>query len=133
MTVSKSTGGKTPFELWTRSKPVVSHLRVFGCIAHVKNTRPNLKQLEDRSKPMMFVGYEPRSAAYRFYDPNTKHVCISRDVVFYEEGAWKWSVEQAAEMDSEFIIEGETEFFQTTSVVLGCVEVAAPAISTANM
>jgi hypothetical protein len=105
-TMSKSTGGKTPFELWIGSKPVVSHLRVFGCIVLVKNTRPNLKKLEDRSKPMVFVGYVPGSATYRCYDPNTKCVCISRDVFFDEEGVWKWAGEQATEMDSEFIIEG---------------------------
>jgi transposase InsO family protein len=51
--VSKSTGGKNPYELWTGSKPAMNHLKVFRCVAHVKNTRPHLKKLEDRSHPMM--------------------------------------------------------------------------------
>ena len=44
---SKSIGGKTPYELWTGSAPGVHHLRTFGCVAHVKNTTPNLKKLDD--------------------------------------------------------------------------------------
>jgi hypothetical protein len=54
-TVSKGSGGKTPYELWTRRAPTVHHLRTFGCIAHVKVTTPNLKKLSDRSKKMIFV------------------------------------------------------------------------------
>jgi hypothetical protein len=49
--------------------------------------KPNLKRLEDRSKAMVFVGYEPGSAAHRCYDPHTKHVHISRGVVFDEDAS----------------------------------------------
>jgi hypothetical protein len=34
---------------------------------------------------MIFVGYEPGSAAYRVYDPATRRVHISRDVIFDEQ------------------------------------------------
>jgi hypothetical protein len=112
---SKSIEGKTPYELWTGSKPAVNHLRTFGCVAHVKNNTPNLKKLSDRSRKMIFVGYEPGSAAYRCYDPATRKVHISRDVVFDEECVWDWSIDQAAEMSFDFLVaEQETEFFQTT-------------------
>jgi hypothetical protein len=47
---TKSVQGKTPFEAWSGRKPSVDFLRVFGCIAHVKDTRPHLSKLEDRSK-----------------------------------------------------------------------------------
>ena len=49
--------GKTPYEMWSRKKPKLSHLRIFGSIAHVK-TLGALGNLEDRSKEMVFVGYE---------------------------------------------------------------------------
>jgi hypothetical protein len=61
----KGSDGRTPYELWTRTTPAVSHLRTFGCIAHVKVSTPNLMKLLDRSKRMIFVGYELGSAAYR--------------------------------------------------------------------
>jgi hypothetical protein len=47
-----------------------------------------MKKLEDRSKAMMFMGYEPGSAAYMCYDPVSKKVHISRDVIFDEEVSW---------------------------------------------
>jgi hypothetical protein len=57
-------------------------------VAHVKNTRPHLQKLKDRSKPMIFMGYEAGSMAYHAYDPTTKRIHITRDVVFNEEAKW---------------------------------------------
>jgi hypothetical protein len=85
---SKGTSGRTPYELWTGSTPAVQHLRTFGCVAHVKDTRPHLRKLDDRSKPMIFVGYEVGSMAYRAYDPATRRLHITRDVVFDEDAKW---------------------------------------------
>lgn len=53
---TKSIEGMTPFEAWYGKKPAAHHLRTFGCIAHVKNTSPHLKKLDDRSTKMIFVG-----------------------------------------------------------------------------
>jgi hypothetical protein len=55
----------------------------------VKVTKPKLTKLDDRSKPMIFVGYEPGSAAYRCYDLVTKKIHIGRDVVFDEDAVWE--------------------------------------------
>ncbi|WVZ61698.1 hypothetical protein U9M48_011528 [Paspalum notatum var. saurae] len=54
---SKSTGGKTPYELWTGAVPAVHHLRTFGCVADVKVTTPNLKKLDDRSHSEFVVEF----------------------------------------------------------------------------
>jgi hypothetical protein len=89
----KAIGGRTLYELWTRSAPVVHHLRTFGCVAHVKVTTPNQKKLDDHSWCMIFVSYEPGSKAYRVYDPTTRRVHISRDVIFDEAAQWAWSNE----------------------------------------
>jgi hypothetical protein len=40
---------------------------------------------------MAFIGYKPDSKAYRFYNPHTRRVCVSQDVVFMEECLWDWS------------------------------------------
>jgi hypothetical protein len=84
----KGSDGRTPYELWTWTIHAVSHLRTFGCIAHVKVSTPNLKKLLDRSKRMIFVGYEPGSSAYKCYDLVSRRVCVSRDVIFDEDGMW---------------------------------------------
>ncbi|WVZ84977.1 hypothetical protein U9M48_031942 [Paspalum notatum var. saurae] len=88
---TKSLENKTSFEAWHGRKPDVTHLRTFGCIGHVKVTRPNLAKLEDRSKPMVFLGYEAGSKAYRLYDPVERRVHVSRDVVFDEAASWDWA------------------------------------------
>jgi hypothetical protein len=46
--VTRSLDGKTPFEGWYGRKTNVHFLRVFGCRAYVKETKPGLKKLDDR-------------------------------------------------------------------------------------
>ena len=87
---TKSLDGITPYEGWHGSKPSVHFLRVFGCKAYAKETRPGIKKLDDRSHPMVMLGYEPGSKAYRLYDPMKKRIHVSRDVVFDEGEGWKW-------------------------------------------
>ena len=55
--LTKSLQGLTPYEAWTGSKPSIEHLRIFGCLAHVKILEGHLKKLNPRSKPMVFIGY----------------------------------------------------------------------------
>ena len=87
---TKSLQGVTPFEAWHKRKPRVSHLRTFGCVANVKQNGPGLNKLSDRSKKMIFIGYEAGTKGYRFYDPSTGRLVISRDVIFEENLAWNW-------------------------------------------
>jgi hypothetical protein len=56
-------------------------------VVHVKDTTLNLKKLDDRSRPMIFIGYELGSKAYRVYDPVNKKVHVSRDIVFDEQAS----------------------------------------------
>jgi hypothetical protein len=67
---------------WEES--AMHHLRMFGCIIYVRNTTPHLKKLEDRCYKMIFIGDESGSKAYRVYDPVTKHVYVTCDMVFNE-------------------------------------------------
>ncbi|MCH97475.1 retrovirus-related pol polyprotein from transposon tnt 1-94, partial [Trifolium medium] len=62
---------------------------VFGslCYKHVPEARR--KKLDDKSEPMIFVGYH-RTGAYRLYNPITNKVEISRDVKVLEDECWDW-------------------------------------------
>ncbi|WVZ71837.1 hypothetical protein U9M48_020372 [Paspalum notatum var. saurae] len=102
-TTTKVTGGKTPYELMNGTAPTVHHLRMFGCVAHVKVATPHPKKLDDRSRAMIFVRYEPGSKAYRVYDPDTRRVHVSRDVVLNEEAQWDWK-DDREECDNDFVI-----------------------------
>jgi hypothetical protein len=87
---TKSLKGITPYEAWHGKKLDVSFLRTFGCVGHVKVTKSNLLKLEDRSVPMVFLGYEAESKAYLLFDPKVHRVVISHDVVFDEGARWNW-------------------------------------------
>lgn len=104
---TKALDGKTPYEAWFGRTPAVAHLRTFGCVGYVKDTRPHLKKLDDRSAPMVFIGYAIGSKAYRLYDPKTERVHVSRDVIFDEDAAWNWKeAEQTAPVDlGDFAVE----------------------------
>jgi hypothetical protein len=52
---TKGLQGATPFEIWYGKKHSVHHLRTFGCIAYVKNTKPHLSKLEDRGHKMILL------------------------------------------------------------------------------
>ena len=84
---TKALKGVTPFEAWYGRKPDMSFLRTFGCIGHIKKTKSLLAKLEDRSTPMVFLGYEEGTKPYRQYDPRGGKVVVSRDVMFDEKAA----------------------------------------------
>ena len=75
---------KTPTELWSGKKPNISHLRVFGCQAWVHILKKRRSKLEPKSQEMIFVGYEPGSKGYQFWDTAHQHIEISCDVKFNE-------------------------------------------------
>ena len=80
--------GKTPYQAWYGKKPSVHFLRVFGCVAYIKNVRPHLGKLDDRGCKVVFIGYQDGAKAYHFYDPVAERVHVSRDVVFNEGACW---------------------------------------------
>ena len=85
---TRSVWGKTPQEAWSGRKPGISHLRVFGSIAHVHVPDEKRTKLDDKSESFIFIGYDANSKGYKLFNPNNKKVVISRDVVFDEEGLW---------------------------------------------
>lgn len=81
----------TPYECLRKKKPNLSHLRVFGCLAYAKIDSAMLKKLDDRSLALVNFGTEPGSKAYRLYNPTTRRIVVSRDVVFNEKNGWDWN------------------------------------------
>jgi hypothetical protein len=65
---------------------------------------------------MIFVGYEPGSVAYRCYDPISRKVHVSRDVIFNEEASWDWTADQAAGLEFDFDMAREAELIPTIEV-----------------
>ena len=74
----------TPYEAYYGKKPNVHYFRVFGSVAYVHVPRECRGKLDDKAIRCIFIGYSSESKGYRCYDPKSKKVIISRDVVFME-------------------------------------------------
>jgi hypothetical protein len=102
---TRALDGVTPYEQWHGKKPSVHHMRVFGCVAHVKRIGPGINKLTDRSTMMVFIGYEESSKCYRVYDPSADKLQASRDIVFEESRPWSWEeASVAAEPHASFTV-----------------------------
>jgi transposase InsO family protein len=102
---TRNVDNKTLYEVWHGKKPNVHYLRVFGCVAHVKTAHPQLKKLDDRSMPMVLMGYDAGSKAYKLYDPVSQRAHVSRDVVFDEDASWEWAEQADAHPAQTFTID----------------------------
>lgn len=74
-----STVNITPAEKWYGKRPDLSNLQVFGGKVYTK-VLGKLKKLDNRGKEGIFIGYH--SNAYRIWDPETRKIYTSHDVVF---------------------------------------------------
>ena len=54
-------------QVWTRRKPSLGHVRIWGSPAHVLKRDPS--KLETRIDVCLFVGYPKGTKGYIFYDP----------------------------------------------------------------
>lgn len=77
-------------EAWSGRKPAVDYFRVFPCIAYVHVPNPKRKKLDNKGEKCVLLGVSEESKAYRLYNPLTKKICISKDVVFNENISWNW-------------------------------------------
>lgn len=83
---TQSLNNMIPEELWTKKKVNLSHLRVFGCEAHVLIPKEKRAKLDSKTQTCIFVGYATESKGYRLIDPqNPRVIIVARDVVFIED------------------------------------------------
>ncbi|GAA5936882.1 hypothetical protein JCM1841_005335 [Sporobolomyces salmonicolor] len=75
---------KVPLTVW-HGRPVrVDMLRVWGCRAWHTLSRTKSK-LDARAVPLVFVGYDGDTRAYRLLDPESQRIVRSRDTRFQED------------------------------------------------
>ena len=76
---------RTPYEAFTGNKPSVSHLRTFGCKAHVHVPDEKRRKLDPKSLDCVYLGYADHRKAHRCLYVPTGRIIESRDVVFEED------------------------------------------------
>ena len=75
----------TSIKAWSGKIPDVKYFHVFGCKVYVhvyKDARVN--KLQAKAKVMIFVRYELDTKGYKFWNPETQSVVVSRDATFDE-------------------------------------------------
>jgi hypothetical protein len=101
---TKSLAGLMPYEAWHSRKLAVSHLRVFGCRAFVKQLG-HVDKLADRSYAGIFIGYVEDAKAYRILDPVARQVCSARDVTLDDAHGWDWAATTGMPSTAEFTVD----------------------------
>nr|KYP66211.1 Retrovirus-related Pol polyprotein from transposon TNT 1-94 [Cajanus cajan] len=100
---SKRLEGVTPEEVWSNNKLDVSHLRVFGSIGYKHVHEQLRRKLDDKGEKMILLGYHP-TGGYKLFNPISKQIMVSRDVMFDESKGWN-SESNKDEQYSQVIIE----------------------------
>ena len=72
----------TPHEKFYGKKLDLSCVRIFNWIALVHILNEKLEKLDSKSKKCICVGYSLKQKGYKCFNPSTKKVRVSRDVVF---------------------------------------------------
>ncbi|MHB1955506.1 MAG: DDE-type integrase/transposase/recombinase, partial [Sulfobacillus sp.] len=81
---TKANGGKSPHELWTGQLPRLDHIHVFGCRAHLLIPSSLCDKLQPRCRNVIYMGPASHGSHHRVWNPATKTLSESRDVIFNE-------------------------------------------------
>lgn len=104
---------RTPHELFYKAKPSYKNLKAFGCVAYVHVHQEKRKKFDKKAEKLTFVGYSNDHKAYRFLDPSTSKITISRDAVFLENGMKYEIPEPVVESQNEVFLESSLKDIQS--------------------
>ena len=105
----------TPFEFYHSRKPDISFLRVFRCNAYVHVPREKRKKFDKKSIKCIFIGYTNDSKGYKFYNPATKKILLSRDALFLENTFYNGWSEDAREVQNQKLLDEESQVMNDAS------------------
>ncbi|SGZ34392.1 BQ5605_C071g12878 [Microbotryum silenes-dioicae] len=77
-------GGEIPDTRWHGFAPDISTLRAFGCRAWHHLPSAKCTDLDPKAVPLLFVGFDQHAKAFRLFEPSTRRIQLSRNVVFRE-------------------------------------------------
>ena len=104
-------GKKTLEEVFTGTRPDVSHIRIFGSVCYCHVHADTRKKLDPSGEKGLLVGYRETLKAYIVYILARKMIIVSRDVKFDEDRALRRSMDIPAEQqpshDTEIKLESQ--------------------------
>ena len=75
-------------------------MKVFGCIAYVHIPNELRTKLGPKAEKCIFIGYSLEQKGYRCYNPITRKMRVSKDVVFDELRSW-YGTKKVMHVDEE--------------------------------
>lgn len=75
---------KTPAEIWYKSKPDLSHIKVFGSICYNHVPKEKRTKLDSKATKCIMLGYASSLFSYRLWDIENDKLIIGRHVTFNE-------------------------------------------------
>jgi hypothetical protein len=75
----------TPYELWTGKKPNLAHIRVFGSTVMKHIPKEKRCKWDKKAEKCILIGFPENIKGYRLYNPATKSISTSRDVIIMEQ------------------------------------------------
>ena len=108
---------KTSYELWTKRKPNIVYLHVFGCRCFVLNNgKERLEKFDAKFDEAIFLGYSSSSKAFRVFNKRTLVVEESIHVVFDETNDLPSRKNEDID-DADPLIEGMKELTLKDSII----------------
>lgn len=98
---SNSENFKSPYEMWYKRKPNVSHMRPFGVKAYVYIPNHFRAKFDKTASEAILVGYDGDSGNYRLYDSKKNKVTISKDVKFKDDDGDDISIKVGGSVNSQ--------------------------------
>jgi hypothetical protein len=74
----------TPKEKYSCTIPDITNLCIFGCLSFLHIPKESRKKLDSKTHKCLFLGCDSESKVYRVFEPRTRKIILSRDVVFDE-------------------------------------------------
>ena len=74
---SSALDDKNPHEVWSRKKPSLQHLRVFGCDDYVYLPKENRSKLDNKAERCIFICYKDCVKRYELWNLETKKIVYS--------------------------------------------------------
>ena len=103
--VKRDKNEKNPYEKFWGRKPKTDHLKVFGCLAYVKNRNREKSKFDPKARKHVFLGYDGNSTAYLLQDVETRKLTRARNVVFNEKKVVGFSNESREDENSDLLFD----------------------------
>lgn len=87
---TKKLKNKVPEEVRSGKRPLMSHLMVFSSISDKRVLDDRRRNLDDKSEPIILVGYH-KTEAYKLFNLMSDKTVMIRDIVIDENSAWDWN------------------------------------------